>query len=447
MSEGSLAVVVLAAGKGTRMRSALPKVLQPVCGKPMAWHVIQAARELHPKRIVVVAGYGGELVRQALGAEDTIFVEQTELLGTADAVARARTAAQDCDDVLVLNGDSPLITPELLHRLVTARGAAPFSFATCRVPDVGSFGRVIRDGLNQVLTIEDQFDVNAPDVTAERNAGQYAFEGAWLWGHIDAIPPAENGEFYLPLLAKMAHDVDRPAVSVDALVDDVMGFDDRIGLAEAERLMRARILRRHMLGGVTIADPATTYIDAGVVIAEDVTILPGCHILGDSDIATGAVIGPNTTLRNALVGTDTVVRHSVVEETKLGARVNVGPFAHTRGGAVIGDDCELGNYAEVKNSVIGRGVKMHHFSYMGDADVGEGTNIAAGTITCNYDGVNKHRTTIGAGAFIGCDTMLVAPITVGDGAATAAGSVVTKDVAPGERVAGVPARPMAARSK
>jgi bifunctional UDP-N-acetylglucosamine pyrophosphorylase/glucosamine-1-phosphate N-acetyltransferase len=222
----------------------------------------------------------------------------------------------------------------------------------------------------------------------------------------------------------------------------IVGVDDRVKLAEAERIMRARIIERHQLAGVTISDPATTYIDAGVQLAQDVTVLPNCYLQGATRVGTKSTVGPGTTLRNATVGEATTVRNSVIEESEIGSRCNVGPYSHVRGNAVIGDDCELGNYAEVKNSRIGPRVKMHHFSYMGDAEVGEDTNIAAGAITCNWDGVNKNPTTIGARVFIGCDTMLVAPVVVGDGALTGAGSVVTRDVPPGGRVAGVPARPI-----
>jgi bifunctional UDP-N-acetylglucosamine pyrophosphorylase/glucosamine-1-phosphate N-acetyltransferase len=209
--------------------------------------------------------------------------------------------------------------------------------------------------------------------------------------------------------------------------------------------MRARILREHMLNGVTIQDPATTYIDADVRLGRDVTVLPNSHLLGRTRVESHCVVGPGTTLRNASVAEHTRIESSVVEDSSIGSNVSVGPFSHIRGGASIGDDCEIHNYAEVKNSVLARGVKMHHFSYMGDADVGEAANIAAGAITCNFDGKTKHRTTIGAGAFIGCDTMLVAPISIGEGAFTATGAVVTRDVPAGERVAGVPARPMPRR--
>ena len=429
------------------MRSRLPKVLHPVCGIPMAAHVLNAARELKPERLIVVVGHQGGLVREALAADDVTFVDQPLLLGTADAVRRCEDAAGDCDEVMVLNGDSPLITAATLRGLQSVRGSSPLSFATCRVPDVGGFGRVIRNAAGSVREVVERADINNPTESAERNAGQYVFEAAWLWRYAASIPVSATGEYYLTYFQSLAYVHGRPAITFEGAVTELMGFDDRVGLAEAERAMREQILRRHMLAGVTIADPATTYVDAVATFEEDVTVLPGCHITGRSHVAMGAVIGPSTTLRNARIGVDTNVRQSTVEDCVIGARVNVGPFAHTRGGAVIGDDCEIGNYAEVKNSNIGNGVKMHHFSYLGDADVGDRANIAAGMITCNYDGVDKHRTTIGADAFVGCDTMLVAPVTLGDGAMTAAGSVVTKDVPAGVRVAGVPTRPMRAKDE
>lgn len=438
-----LGVVVLAAGRGTRMKSALPKVLHTVCGRPMVAYVIDAARQLDPDRIAVVVGFGADQVRAALAAPDVTFVDQPEQLGTADAVRRCRDALAGCAEVLVLNGDSPLITVETLHPLVEARGDAPFAFLTCLVPDHGSFGRVVRDADGRVSAIVEGL-TEGPGI-AERNAGQYLFDADWLWDHLEAVPRSAKGEYYLTDLAQMAVAEGRPPVTCSAPADDVMGFDDRIGLAEAERLMRRRILERHMLGGVTIVDPATTYIDASVRLDPDTTILPNCYLFGSTSVATGSVVGPGTTLRNAALGRDCRVQSSVIEDSRLGDRVSAGPFAHVRGGAEIGDDCELGNYAEVKNSKVGRGVKMHHFSYLGDADVGDEVNYAAGAITNNYDGVRKHRTVIGARAFIGCDTMLIAPVTIGEGARTGSGAVVTRDVPAGTTVVGVPARPFPAR--
>jgi len=438
---GNLGVIVLAAGMGTRMKSRLPKVLHPVCGVPMARHVIDAARELDPARIAVVVGHQAETVRAALAVPGLTFVDQTELLGTGDAVRRCEAALAGCDEVMVLNGDCPLITSELLAALRDARLIRPLAFVSCFVEEPGRLGRVLRDADGNPVEVVEASDYEGPDGPAEVNAGQYVFDAAWLWRALPGLPVSEKGEYYLTHLVRVAADAGTPAAAVVAEAEEILGVDDRVKLSQAEALMRRRILERHMLAGVTITDPATTYIDAAVSIEQDVTILPNSHLLGLSAVDSGAVIGPGTTLRNARVGEDTRVDASVIEDSSVGAHCSIGPFAHIRGGSVISDNCEIHNYAEVKNSSLGAGVKMHHFSYMGDADVGARANLAAGCITCNFDGERKHRTTIGEGAFIGCDTMLVAPVSVGAGAFTATGAVVTRDVAPGETVAGVPAKP------
>ena len=442
MNENQLAVIVLAAGEGTRMRSARPKVLHEVCGVPMAAHVLNAARTLSPARIVVVIGHGAEAVQAALAAPDIRFAIQEGRLGTADAVASARDAVGDAAQVLVLNGDEPLVTGETLARLLASADRQLMAFTTQSVADGGSLGRVLRDTRGAVQSIVQAADLERPGGPAEVNWGQYLFDAEWLWESLPLIPVSPKGEYYLTKLADFAYEASRPAATIPLDDAEALGLDDRVKLAEAERRMRARITHRHLLAGVTIRDPNTTYIDAAVELGQDVTILPGCHLLGASTVAPNTVIGPGTTLRSSSVGEGCTIQSSVIEDSRIGNRVSVGPYAHVRGGATIGDDCYLGNYAEVKNSVLGRAVKMHHFSYIGDADVGDEANIAAGVITCNFDGVNKNRTTIGARAFVGCDTMLVAPVTVGDAALTGAGSVVNRDVPPGARVAGVPARPL-----
>ncbi len=434
-------VIVLAAGLGTRMRSRLPKVLHPVCGAPMAWHVIEAARELEPARMVVVTGHEAERVEAALAADDVRFVRQEVLDGTAGAVRRCEGALAGCAKVVVLNGDAPLARPETLRRLVAAAAERPAAFAVCRLEEPGRMGRVVRDARGEVAAVVEAAEWEGPDGPAEVNAGLYAFDAEWLWAHIRAVPVSAKGEYYLTHLVGVCAAEGRPAATVAVGAAEALGVDDRVKLAEAEALMRRRVLERHMLAGVTVEDPATTFIGALARLAQDVTVLAGSRIEGRSEIAEDAVIGPNTTLRNARIGRGTRVEASVVEESTLGEGCSVGPFAHVRGGAVIGNRCEIRNYAEVKNSRLGDGVKMHHFSYLGDADVGEGTNIGAGTITCNYDGMAKHRTVIGRGVFVGSDTMLVAPVSLGDGAFTATGAVVTRDVPAGGSVRGVPAKP------
>ena len=448
MTERRLGIIVLAAGQGTRMKSTLHKVLHPLCGKPMATHILDAARTLSPKRIAVVVGHNAEQVRAALAADDVTFVEQTELLGTADAVRRCDAALEDCEAVMVLSGDSPLITPSLLGDLLTlSETSRRPAFVTSRAENPGRLGRVSRDESGAVAGIVEADDYRGPGGPAEINAGQYVFDAAWLWKNINQVELSAKGEYYLTWLLDMAYAQGMAGVTLETDANTALGVDDRARLAQAEHIMRTRILRRHMLEGVTIVDPETTYIDADVRLEADVTVLPNCYLHGATTVASNAVIGPGTTLRNAHIGPRSRVQSSVIEDSSIGSRVIAGPFAHVRGGATIGDDCELGNYAEVKNSVIARGVKMHHFSYIGDADVGEYTNIAAGTITCNYDGTNKNRTTIGAHVFIGSDTMLIAPVTIGDGATTGAGAVVTKDVPAGAKVVGMPARAIRPRKR
>ncbi len=436
----TLGVIVLAAGAGTRMKSRTHKLLHPVCGRPMGLHVVEAARTLDPARIAVVIGHQAEAVRSALDGPGVSFVLQPELDGTGGAVSRCRDAMEGCDEVMVLNGDCPLITEGLLRDLRTARASAPLAFATCLVEDPGRLGRVLRDGNGHPARIVEAAEYEGPDGPAEINAGQYVFDAKWLWTTLSQVPLSAKGEYYLTYLVGAASAARTPGATTTADAIEVLGVDDRVKLAEAEAAMRRRILEEHMLNGVTIQDPATTWIDAGVTIGVDVTILPNTHILGRSSVAEDGVIGPGTTLRNATIGAATTIDASVIEDSSIGANCRVGPMAHVRGGARIGDECQLGNFAEVKNSVFGRGIRMHHFSYMGDADIGDEANIAAGSITNNYDGVNKHRTTIGARAFIGCDTMLIAPVTIGESAFTASGSVVTRDVPPGASVAGIPAR-------
>lgn len=433
-------VVVLAAGMGTRMKSTLPKVLHPVGGKPMVSHVVAAARTLNPTHIAVVVGYGSDQVRAALANEGVEFVEQSELLGSGDAVGRCEAALAGCGLVMVLNGDSPLIRPEMLKALDRALGGGVMAFASHPAEDRGGFGRVQRDQSGRVAAIVEQAD--GAGGLAERNAGQYLFDAAWLWAKLPLVPASDKGEYYLTHLAAEAHAEGQPATTTEVDPEDVLGVDNRRMLAEAERVMRGRTITRLFESGVTVVDPDTTYIDASVEVEQDVTILPNSYLRGATRVESGAEIGPGTTLRNAIVRRNALVAHSVIEDSEIGPETTVGPFAHVRGRSTVGANCELGNYSEVNRSQLGDGVKMHHFSYVGDAEVGNGSNMAAGIVTCNYDGVNKNRTIIGERVLLGSDTMLIAPISIGDGVVTGAGSVVTRDLAPGERVAGVPARPI-----
>lgn len=439
----SWTAVILAAGQGKRMRSSLPKVLHPLAGRPMVRYVLHAAREAGFGRCVVVVGADVDAVRATLG-DDVDYVVQPEPLGTGHALAQAQEAACDAEQILVLNGDVPLITAEILARLAQSHEeqAADLTFLTAQVEEVGEYGRVQRDGDGRVTGV-----VEAPERDegtegpAEINAGQYCFRAAWLWPRLAAIPKASNGEHYLTSLVPMAVQEGAALLPVPAAdPDEVQGINDRVQLARAEALLRERINRCHLLAGVSLVDPATAYIDADVTIGRDTVIEPNTHLRGATVVGEGCRLGPNSTLRDAAVGDRCRIVASTVEEATLEEEVDVGPYSHLRPGAYLCAGVHVGNFAEVKNARLGRGVKMGHFSYIGDAEVGDETNIGAGTVTCNFDGLAKHRTLIGRGAFIGSDTMLVAPVTLGDGARTGAGSVVTRDVPPGATAVGVPAR-------
>ena len=436
----------MAAGQGTRMRSALPKVAHPLAGRPLVRHVIEVARAAGVADCVVVVGSGSEAaaVREAAGG-GVRFAVQPQPLGTGHAVECAREAAGDADFVLIMNGDVPLVLPETLRRLMAAvehAGDGPgLALLTAYVP-VEAYGYVELSGdrVTRIVETKDAVDV---DRTAPRqiNSGQYAARAAWLWSHLPKIAPAPNGERYLTHLASMAHDEGNAAVAVEATDPvEVRGINDRIQLAEAEAAMRARIRRRHMLAGVTIVDPLSTFIDVAVTIAADTTIEPNTHLQGGTSIGAHCTIGPGTLIRDSSIGDSCEIRFSVVEESTVETRVDIGPYSHLRPGSHLCDGVHIGNYAEVKASRLGRNTRMGHFSYIGDATVGDDVNIGAGTITANYDGANKHHTTIGDGAFIGSDTMLVAPVSIGRGAGTSAGSVVTRDVPDGMMAIGSPAR-------
>ena len=436
----------MAAGQGTRMRSALPKVAHPLAGRPLVRHVIEAAREAGVDDCVVVVGSGPEAdaVREAAGP-DVRFAVQPQALGTGNAVESARDSAGDADFLLIMNGDVPLVLPETLGRLMAAvertDSAPDLALLTASVP-VEAYGYLELTG-DRVTRIVETKDSDGVDRDALRhiNAGQYAARASWLWSHLPKIDPAPNGERYLTHLASMAHDEGNAAVAVEASDPiEVRGINDRIQLAEAEVSMRDRIRRRHMLAGVTIVDPASTFIDAAVGIGSDTTIQPNTHLQGGTSIGANCNIGPGTLIRDSSIGDACEIRFSVVEESTVESHVDIGPYSHLRPGSHLCERVHIGNFAEIKASRLGRGTRMGHFSYIGDATVGDGVNIGAGTITANYDGANKHHTTIGDGAFIGSDTMLVAPVNIGRGAGTSAGSVVTRDVPDGMMAIGSPAR-------
>jgi bifunctional UDP-N-acetylglucosamine pyrophosphorylase/glucosamine-1-phosphate N-acetyltransferase len=445
------AAIVLAAGQGTRMRSRIPKVLHPLAGRPMLEHVLDALREAGIERAIVVTGHGADAVEAALEGRATTARQEPQR-GTADAVRVAlEVAPPDATELIVTMGDVPLQPPELYAALLDALngGSAAIALTAVRLDDPAGYGRVLRAADGGASAIVEEADADdATRAVGEVNVGIYAFDAGWLRDAIGRVSPSASGEFYLTDLVGLAVADGRPVeivVAPDA--EDAVGINDRVALSVAEERMRRRINERHMRNGVTIVDPSTTRIDAGVEIGQDARIEPGTTLEGATVIAQDAVIGPNAHLRDSRIGPRSHVWASVVEESTVAEDVEIGPFAHLRPGAEIGARCRIGNFAEVKKTRIGAGTQQHHFSYLGDAEIGENVNVGAGSVTANFDGTEKHRTIIEDGASIGVDTMMVAPVTIGEGATTGAGAVVTRDVAPGKTVVGMPARAIEIRRR
>jgi bifunctional UDP-N-acetylglucosamine pyrophosphorylase/glucosamine-1-phosphate N-acetyltransferase len=437
----SLRTLILAAGLGTRMKSALPKMLHPLCGRPMVLLALDAAESLGGGKPVLVVGHGADSVRDAAGSRAE-FVVQPELLGTADAVRRAEGVLRGkAEKVLVFYGDMPLWKPETLRRLAEHKAAGPLVMLTGIAQDARLFGRVIRDAAGNVAEVVENAHLTAEQkAVREVNLGAYCFRADWLWTALAKVTPSPKGEYYLTdLVAMAAREGGAAALPVED-EEEWIGVNTRAHLAEAEAALRRRVNRRWMEAGVGMQDPAAVYISLDAEIGEGTLILPNTHLEGKTAVGRDCVIGPNTILRRSAVGDRCRVECSVVEDAILEQDVSVGPFGHLRSGAHLERGVHMGNFGEVKNSRLGAGAKMGHFSYLGDATVGAGANIGAGTITCNYDGRRKHRTEIGEGAFIGSDTMLVAPVKIGKGARTGAGSVVTHDVPDDTLALGVPAR-------
>lgn len=436
--------VILAAGQGTRMRSNTPKVLHPLLGRPMLQYSIQAARQVSGAEPVVVIGHGASEIRRVISA-GVRFVLQEPQLGTGHAVQQAEPLLRDDADLLLVSyGDMPLLRPETLQRIMQAQLAhsGPVAMLTTIVDDPRGFGRVIRDETGAVRAIVEEAQATPEQLAVrELNASVYCFDAHWLWEALRRIPLSPKGEYYLTDTIGLAVAEGR---SVQALhLDDPaegIGINTRVHLAEAEAILRQRINRQWMLDGITLIDPASTYIEPGVTIGQDTVIWPNTYLQGQVTVGAGCALGPNTIVRDSHVGDQCVILASVLNGARVENRVQMGPFVHLRKGAHLGEGVHMGNFGEVKNSQLGPGVKMGHFSYIGDATIGPNVNIGAGTITCNFDGYQKNATEIGADAFIGSDTMLVAPVKIGEGARTGAGAVVTKDVPDYTLAVGVPAR-------
>jgi bifunctional UDP-N-acetylglucosamine pyrophosphorylase / glucosamine-1-phosphate N-acetyltransferase len=437
--------VLLAAGQGTRMKSNTPKVLHPLAGRPMLWHSLQAIEQASTERPVVVIGHGAEQVRKFVG-DAAICVTQEPQLGTGHAAMQARPVLEGkADYVIVTYADMPLLRGETFQQLVETqkKNKGPISMLTVISEDPRGFGRIVRKEDGTVAAIVEEYVATAEQkAIKELNVGAYCFSADWLWDALARVSQnPQKGEYYLTDTIELAV---KDGLPVQALVHDdlqeTIGINTRIHLSEAEAVMRQRINRDLMLAGVTMIDPASTYIEAGVTIGKDTVIMPNTYIQGESTIGEGCEIGPNAHIRNSRVENRCKVFMSVMEGAHLEDDVDIGPFARLRRGAHLMEHVHMGNFGEVKDSILGPGVKMGHFSYVGNANVGARTNIGAGTITCNYDGEKKYPTEIGEDVFIGSDSMLVAPLKIGARSRTGAGAVVAKDIPEDTLAVGMPAR-------
>jgi bifunctional UDP-N-acetylglucosamine pyrophosphorylase/glucosamine-1-phosphate N-acetyltransferase len=440
----SVTAVILAAGQGTRMKSRLPKGLHPLAGQPLLQYLLDAARAVTGGPPVLVVGRGAEQLRAAFG-ERAVYVTQAEQKGTGHALLQAEPALKGrADLVLALNGDLPLLEAETLRALVAAQqqNSGPLTLLSVISERVEDFGRVVRSPTGAVHAVVEKLHL-LPEHRHihEFNVGAYCFRADWLWGALARLPVSPKGEYYLTDAVHLAvsDGLRVEAVSMDDEAQ-ALGINDRMQLAQVEAELRRRLNEKWMAEGVTLRDPATTYIAATVTLGRDTVILPNTHLEGRSEIGEDCVIGPNTIVRDTTIGDRCRVESSVLEGAWLDEEVQVGPFAHLRRGARLERGVHLGNFGEVKNSTLGPGTRMGHFSYIGDATIGAQVNIGAGTITCNFDGLKKNPTDIGAGAFIGSDTLLVAPVRVGQNARTGAGAVVTKNVPDESLAVGMPAR-------
>jgi bifunctional UDP-N-acetylglucosamine pyrophosphorylase/glucosamine-1-phosphate N-acetyltransferase len=436
--------VILAAGEGTRMKSTMPKVLHPILGRPMIKYVLQSVRQVTDSPPLIVVGQDNEAIRDAVG-DSAVFVTQAERLGTGHAVMQAKSLLRGQTDlVLVLYADMPLLTGDTLQLLIDAQRDhdGPITMLTNLAEDPRGFGRILRNENGKVQAIVEEAQATPQQLKIrELNTGVYCIDADWLWDALIRIPLSPKGEYYLTDLAEIAvsDQLNVQSVTLEA-AEETIGINTRIHLAEASACMQRRINNGLMLSGVTMIDPASTFIEPGIKIGQDTVIWPNTYLHGSTQIGEGCNIGPNTIIRDTQIGNGCKVLASLLEGALLEDKVEMGPFARLRKGAHLAEGVHMGNFGEVKNSYLGPGTKMGHFSYMGDAILGPNVNIGAGTITCNYDGKQKYKTTIGADAFIGSDTMLVAPVNLGEGAQTGAGSVVTKDVPAHTLAVGMPAR-------
>ncbi|HEX7057833.1 MAG TPA: bifunctional UDP-N-acetylglucosamine diphosphorylase/glucosamine-1-phosphate N-acetyltransferase GlmU [Bacilli bacterium] len=429
----STIAIVLAAGKGKRMKSKLYKVLHPVCGQPMLGHVIAAVQAVQPDKTIVVVGHGADKVRSFLG-EQIETVLQEEQLGTGHAVLMTKPLLHKLQGTtLVLYGDTPLIRPETIERLIALhrQSNAAVTLLTAMIDEPHGYGRIVRDAADAIVAVVEEKDCTPEQKQIkEVNTGIYCFDNRKLFAALGQIRNDNaQQEYYLTdVIQVLQQQGEKIAACVLDDPTEAAGVNDRVALAEVEKLLRMRIIRQHMLNGVTIVDPSSTYIDAGVRVGQDTVLLPGTTLYGTTSIGEDCLIGPHSEIRDSMIGNGVHIKHSVLDQAKIGDKTTVGPFAYLRPGAKIGAGARIGDFVEIKNAAVGEGSKIPHLSYVGDAIIGNGVNFGCGAITVNYDGYHKHLTEVGDNAFVGSNVNLIAPVKIGSGAYVVAGSTITHDV-------------------
>jgi bifunctional UDP-N-acetylglucosamine pyrophosphorylase/glucosamine-1-phosphate N-acetyltransferase len=440
----NVSAVILAAGQGTRMKSKTPKVLHKIAGKEMIRYALENVHGICKDLPVVVIGYGADKVREMVGDQANCVLQEQQL-GTGHAVQQAEKVLKEKSDlVLIFYADMPLLRKETLKSLVKkqTRNLGPITMLTVKAKDPRGFGRIVRKADSTVQAIVEEAKANTEQLRIrELNVGVYCVESKWLWGALRKIKVSPKGEYYLTDLVEIAISEGKPVQAVELQDEsEAIGINNRVHLAEANAIMGKRIIERLMVDGVTFIHPDVTYVEDGVKIGRDTKVFPNTILEGKTVIGEECMIGPNSIIENCKIGNRCKVFNSVMEDAVMEDGASIGPFGHLRKGAHLGKGVHMGNFGEVKNSYLGPETKMGHFSYIGDAQIARNVNIGAGTITCNFDGVNKNKTIIGEDVFIGSDTMLVAPLKIGKRAKTGAGAVVTHDVPADTTVVGVPAK-------
>ena len=425
--------IILAAGRGVRMASSMPKVLHKLLGRPILSYVIDAVRGLGLKRICVVVGYKAEKIMKVFEQPEIIFIEQREQLGTGHALMCCKEILSDVKgDILVLNGDTPLITQNTLKRLIDIHKneGSSITLVISKVKQPGEYGLIIRDKEGRIKGIEEVTERGETKQSKEINAGIYCFKKDFLEKNIPLIPKNEKkGEYYLTDLIKIASEKGGKIAEIKAPFEEVIGINNRLDLAIATDILRKKILKGLMLQGTTIIDPNSTYVESGIKIGRDSILSPGVYLAGKTTIGENTILEHGVVIRDSEIGNNVIIKaYSVITESIVEDNAKIGPFAHLRPGSHVAEEAKIGNFVEMKKSYIGRGSKASHLTYLGDAQIGSGVNIGAGTITCNYDGKRKHKTIIKDRAFIGSNTAFIAPICIGEEVTVGAGSVITEDV-------------------